>query len=213
MFGGGYDATWLFSVRSLAALLCVAFAVKMMDDFMDLRHDVELGVPSIAARLGEATLPYAMLLLALAALFDGMASLPLFAASYAVGMAFDLSRPLPSGLYGWQEAALALVAGAILAGPLEQLWALCVVAFVQCMDDVADREHDWLAGTNNLVRRFGLGEVSMAALALFAVAAWLRPFLTAGVVVAVACAEGILWRLTTGRPKTGVRPAQRGWAP
>ena len=121
MFGGGYDATWLFSVRSLAALLCVAFAVKMMDDFMDLRHDVELGVPSIAARLGEATLPYAMLLLALAALFDGKASLPLFAASYAVGMAFDLSRPLPSGLYGWQEAALALVAGAILAGP----WSNC----------------------------------------------------------------------------------------
>lgn len=210
MFGVGYDAPWLWGIRSLLALICVAFAVKMMDDFMDLRADVELGVPTVAARLGEAILPYAMLLLALSALFDGQVAVPLFTASYAVGMAFDLNRPLPSGLYGCQEGAVALVAGAVFVGPLEQLWALLAISFVQCMDDIADRAQDWLSGSANLVRRFGLGEVRMAALALLVLAAWLQPFLTAGTVVAVALVEVAFWRLATYRPQAMPRAPHRG---
>lgn len=211
MFGVGFDVPWLLGLRSMAAVFCVAFAVKLMDDFMDLRADIEMGVPSVASRLGESTLPYAMMLLALAALFDGKIAVPLFTASYAVGMAFDLNRMLPSGLYGWQEGAVAVAAGAILAGPLGQLWAFLAIAFVQCMDDIADSARDGMSGSANLVRRFGLGEVRMAALALFVLAAWINPFLTAVVVLAVACVEGALWRMATYRSYGASRVPHRGW--
>lgn len=194
----------------VAAVLFVAFAVKLMDDFMDLRHDVQLGVPSLAERLGEATLPYALMLLAMAALFDPRVAIPLFTASYAVGMALDLNRMLPSGLYGWQEALIAVVLGVALAGPIEQLWSVVAIGFVQCVDDIQDAKRDVLTGSSNLVRRFGVGEVRMAAFALLCLAAWLRPIHTATVVSAVAAVEAGVWRLATYRPRHG-STVPRGW--
>lgn len=212
MFGAGSEWTWLADLQSSAAVLLTAFAVKMMDDFMDLRTDIHLGIPSVAERLGDATLPYALVLLALAALFDADTAGSLFAASYAVGMAFDLNRVLPSGLYGWQEAGGVLLLGMLLAGPTVQLWALLTIGFVQAVDDIADMRSDAFTGAANLVRRFGTGEVHMAALALLLAAAYLRPFLTVVVIVAVFAVEVTILRLLMYRQRTGVGIGYRGWA-
>lgn len=196
--------------RAAAAVFLTGLAVKLMDDFLDLRTDLQAGIPSAGERLGEATLPYALLLLALGALMDVRVAVPLFTASYAVGMAFDLSRVLPSGLYGWQEALLAVGAGAAFAGPAQQLWALAVVAFVQCMDDIADVNKDAWSGNSNLVRRLGSGEVHMAAFAALSAAAALQPVHTVFVCVAVAAVEAVVWHFATYRPRGGGY-APRGW--
>lgn len=211
MSGVGSSLPWFALPRDLLAIILVAFAVKLMDDFLDLRTDVQFGIPSIAERLGEASLPYAMLLLALGSLLDLRLAIPLFTASYGMGMAMDLRRELPSGLYGWQEAVIAIGAGALLIGPLEQVWALVVMGFVQCMDDIQDVRRDALSGASNLVRRFGVGEVRMVAFFLLCVSAVLSPLHTGMVIVSVAVVERVVWRAATYGPRLfGSYP--RGWA-
>lgn len=189
-------------------MVFVGVAVKLLDDFMDLRSDAQYGVPSIAVRLGEATLPYAMLSLALGAAFDPRFGLSLFLASYAVGMASDLRRILPLGLTGWQESLGAFLLGVLFTGPLVQLWALSMMAFVQCVDDLQDVRRDDLCGSANLVRRWGLGEVRLAALGFFMFAALLAPFHTVLLLIAVALIEHIVWRASLGRLGPGATVQQ-----
>lgn len=196
MFGAGFEiAAVVPLVRAALAILCTGVAVKLMDDFLDFRYDAQYGIPSPAVRLGEATLPYAMAALALGAAMNATLALCLFSSAYAIGMVQDLGRPLPSGLLGWQEGLLAVGIGALCLDPFVQLWALVVMAFVQAVDDLFDLKSDAMAGSPNLARRFGVGEVRLAALGLLALAAALRPFDTAAVVVAVACVEAAMWRL------------------
>lgn len=211
MFGAGYDPTLLSLAREVGAFLFVGLAIKLMDDFMDLRSDAQYGVPSLAVRLGEATLPYAMVLLALAALLDMRLAITLFLSSYAVGMAMDLKRVLPSGLTGWQEGIIAIGLGAIFAGPFVQIWSLVAMAFIQCIDDMIDSSRDTLSGSSNLVRQWGLGEIRLAALGLLGIAAFLHPVHTAVVVVSVATIEASVWRMALYRGNQGATPHPRGW--
>lgn len=211
MSGAGFDTTLLAVTRAAGAILLIGFAIKLMDDFMDLRMDAQYGVPSLAVRLGEATLPYSMFLLALGGLLDPRVAMTLFLSSYAVGMAVELNRVLPSGLTGWQEGLLATAVGALFAGLWVQVWSLAVMGFVQCVDDIDDAQRDRLSGNSNLVRRWGLGEIRLAALGLLGVAAFMNPIHTALTVCAVAVVEAVVWRLATQRSSQGPSSYPRGW--
>jgi len=198
LFGVGYDPADAWSLlREAAAILLVGGAIKLMDDFLDLRYDVFEGEPSLAVRLGEGTLAYALLLFALAALADARASCALFLGAYAAGMAGDFDRQLPSGLYGYQEAAAALVAGLLFLPWPWALWGLSVMVAVQAVDDLEDLAPDHASGNPNLARRLGVVETQLLGVLTLFLAALLRPVSTAVVFVAVPlllwAARALVW--------------------
>ena len=203
------------TVRAGAAILCAGLAVKLMDDFLDLRYDSQTGIPSPAVRLGEATLPYGLVLLAVGAAFHPSVALSLFLAAYSTGMVQDLRRALPSGLTGWQESLVVLGLGALLLGPVRQIWGLAMMVFVQAVDDTIDYHVDQMSGNPNLLRRFGWVEVNGVALACFALAAWLYPIETALTIVAAAVLDTWVWRLAlrTKRESPGIADPPKGWLP
>lgn len=215
MFGGGFEEALIATVRAGAAIICSGLAVKLMDDFLDLQYDSQAGIPSPAVRLGEATLPYGLILLAIGAAFHAPIALSLFFAAYAIGMVQDLRRPLPSGLTGWQESLLVLGLGALLLGPVNQIWGLAIMVFVQAIDDTIDYHVDQMSGNPNLLRRFGWVEVNGVAFGCFVLAAWLYPIETALTIVAVAVLDTWVWRmaLRTKREPAGITDPPKGWLP
>lgn len=215
MFGGGFEEALIATVRAGAAIICSGLAVKLMDDFLDLQYDSQAGIPSPAVRLGEATLPYGLILLAIGAAFHAPIALSLFFAAYAIGMVQDLRRPLPSGLTGWQESLLVLGLGALLLGPVNQIWGLAIMVFVQAIDDTIDYHVDQMSGNPNLLRRFGWVEVNGVAFGCFVLAALLYPIETALTIVAVAVLDTWVWRmaLRTKREPAGITDPPKGWLP
>jgi len=191
--------------RSAAAIFLCGWVIKMMDDFLDLRYDVFQGEQSLAVRLGEATLPYSLLLFGLAALIHPAVACSLFLGAYAAGMAGDLERQLPSGLYGYQEALFALAAGFLFLPWHVMLWGAAVMLAVQAIDDLWDLAPDRMSGNPNLARRFGIVETRLLGLGALLVAAVLRPLETVMVFVSIPVVLWIISRLL--RP---VAP-HRGW--
>lgn len=215
MFGVGFEEALISTVRAGAAILCTGLAVKLMDDFLDLQYDSQAGIPSPAVRLGEATLPYGLILLAIGAAFHAPIALSLFVAAYSIGMIQDLKRPLPSGLTGWQESILVLGLGALLLGPVIQIWGLAMMVFIQVIDDMIDYHVDQMSGNPNLLRRFGWVEVNSVALGCFVLAALLHPVATGLTIVAVALLDTWVWRiaLRTKREPAGISDPPKGWLP
>lgn len=215
MFGVGFEEALIPAVRAGAAILCAGLAVKLMDDFLDLQYDSQAGIPSPAVRLGEATLPYGLILLAVGAAFHPPVALSLFLAAYAIGMVQDLKRSLPSGLTGWQESLLSLGLGALLLGPVIQIWGLAMMVFVQAVDDTIDYHVDQMSGNPNLLRRFGWVEVNGVAFVCLVLAAWLYPIETALTIVAAAVLDTWVWRMAfrARREPAGMADPSRGWLP
>jgi len=154
----------------LAVFLC-CFAVKLIDDFLDKEIDLSCGRCNWADRLGPGAMVYAVLLLSLAACLNSRVSLPLFFASYIIGMFNDMGTTLPSQLTGWQESLLVTTLGVIFFDFHIVLFALLFVASVQFFDDYLDMRSDRLCGQRNLACRFGPVVCLAGALILF-FAAW-----------------------------------------
>lgn len=154
----------------MAVFLCSG-AVKLLDDCLDQSPDSIAGRRNWAAVLGPGAPVYAALLLAVAAGIRAEVCLPLFFASYGVGMFNDLGRRLPSGLSGWQESLLVAATGGWLFGWRMMLFAFLFIAAVQLADDCVDMHTDRLCGQRNLACRFGCVEALLAAAVAFA-AAW-----------------------------------------
>lgn len=206
MSGVGYDPTELYWLaRNAAAIFLCGWVIKMMDDFLDLRYDVFQGEQTLAVRLGEGTLPYSLLLFCLAMLVQPEVACSLFLGAYAAGMAGDLERQLPSGLYGYQEALLVLVCGFLFLPWHAMLWGAAVMLAVQAVDDLWDLAPDRISGNPNLARRFGIVETRLTGLGALLVAAAIRPLGTAMVFVSIPI---VMWAISTM-----LRPAvrTRGW--
>lgn len=185
MFGGTFDPD--LSMPALFACVCaVGIAVKLMDDFIDRRLDAVGGVTTWASVVGDGVLPYAMFTLAVAMLISGRLAGTLFLAAYALGMAHDLRRKLPSGLEGWHESVLALSLGALLGGVGRMVASLAVLTFVQCVDDVVDDDADRVRGSRSLVALIGRTETMLLAVVALVVAASLAPRMTTAALVATA---------------------------
>lgn len=189
MFGDTLDG--LVDVLAIgAAVLLTGVAIKLMDDTIDRRMDALAGVQTWAGRLGDGAMPYGMAALATALLIDAPLSGTLFLAAYSLGMAHDRGRTLPSGLSGWQESALALVAGAILGGPVRMAAALAVVVLVQCGDDLLDADGDRLRGHRSFVAMLGRMETALLGLSALIVATALEPLVTTAV---ISCTAAVEW--------------------
>jgi len=160
------------SARVTLAVVCTAFAVKLVDDFLDLEQDRISRRANWTMLLGRATVVYGLLCLAIGASIHPI-SLPLFFASYIVGMFNDLSQLFPSRLAGWQESLLVFIMGYLLWGWRLMFISLFFVVSIQLLDDCYDTASDQLAGHRNLAHRFGSHECLLAATCALLLATWL----------------------------------------
>jgi hypothetical protein len=82
-----------------------------MDDYLDQDIDFLQKDQNLFTVIEYGGLPYALILLSLAFVFDPVTSLSLFLGSFALGMAGDLTVKMPSGLYGYQESIIVTALG------------------------------------------------------------------------------------------------------
>lgn len=153
-------------VLNALAIFLVGICIKVMDDYMDIELDALLDKKTLAAKLGPGTLPYLLLLFALAVSINQNLTLALFMASYAVGMYQDLFRPLPSGLKGWQESVVVFSLGIVIVGWVTIVWAFAIMAAVQLLDDLIDYRLDLKTGVVKAVQRLGFAETALLVLIL-----------------------------------------------
>jgi len=174
--GGGFEAAlpaWLSAVSPLVsgvatglAVFLTALAVKALDDLLDeperwageAGRTVGRGGPWLAAYIAAA--------LVLAAGLAPGASVSLFLMAYAVGMLPSLGERLPSGLPSWAESLAALAVAVLVAGPLETLGSLLVIAGAQAFDDYWDAGEDRVAGRASLAVALGRRGALAAAILL-----------------------------------------------
>lgn len=138
----------------ISVILC-SIAVKLIDDFLDKDIDTRAGCYNFSRTLGSGTIVYGILSLALAASINATVSIPLFLASYSIGMFNDLKKKFTSGLSGLQESMLVFILGVILWGWENMLFSLFFILSIQLFDDYLDVYTDQLAGYRNLAHRIG----------------------------------------------------------
>lgn len=151
-------------LASCTSVVCCAAAVKLADDFLDKEIDTRSGQYNWALPLGNGALFYAILCLIAAAGLNSKVSLPLFLASYIVGMFNGFDHVFPSKLTGLEESLAVLVLGICLFGLGSMLFSLSFILAIQLFDDCLDIHRDKLAGYRNLAYRFGLMECSILGL-------------------------------------------------
>lgn len=103
----------------------------------------------------SAFLPYSLLIFSIAASLYLSWAVTLFLASYAVGMANDPGRRLPSSMTAIQESTLAMAIGVFFFGWLEMITSLLLILVVQIVDDLMDERADLREGRWNIVRGYG----------------------------------------------------------
>lgn len=162
-----------FSGTLLAVVLCAA-AVKITDDYLDSDNDRQAGAGrNLADVIGPGAPVYALLILAFSAGLAARITLPLFLASYIVGMFNDLQRVYPTRLSGMQEGTLVFLLGSLLFGLHAMVFSLAFIMAVQLADDCIDIHRDRQAGLRNLACRFGMAECALAAAGLLLAAFWM----------------------------------------
>ena len=152
----------IFFLKKFFSVLIVGFAIKIMDDYIDQDIDVIKNEPNLYIALEYGGLPYALLLLSLAAVIDLDAAISLFLSSFAVGMVGNLTVKMPSGLYGFFESIIVILLGIILFKS-EMLSSLFIMAAIQLWDDFLDYEKDNMSKKN---LAFLLGKVECLLLAI-----------------------------------------------
>lgn len=155
----------------LSVILC-SIAVKLTDDFLDNDLDTRAGYSNFAMQLGPGAIIYGMLSLALAASINASVSIPLFLASYCIGMFNDLKQPFPSRLSGLQESLLVFFAGVILWSWQSMLFSILFIFSIQLFDDYLDMHTDHLAGHRNLAHRIGKVECLLLSLLTLLLSWW-----------------------------------------
>lgn len=181
------SAALIAGLRQAVGLFLAGLVLKLLDDHLDAGEDE--GYRSPVAGWGRAATPYLLAALCLAALADPAGALPVFAAGYAVGMAHEGRRRLPSGLSPAAEGGLLLGAAALLAGPAATLWGLALLWSVQATDDYLDRVADQRTGKPTLVTRLGAAETVVLAAGAGILACALDPLRTLLAVAAFAALQ------------------------
>jgi len=138
----------------ISVILC-SIAVKLVDDFLDRELDARAGCYNFSNALGSGAIVYGMLSLSLAASINASVSIPLFLASYSIGMFNDSKKTFTSGLSGLQESLLIFILGVMLWGWKSMLFSIFFIFSIQLFDDYLDIYTDQLAGYRNLAHRIG----------------------------------------------------------
>lgn len=164
-----WPAMYEFMSATCSVIFC-AIAVKLADDFLD--QDMDKSEHNLTNKLGKGSMLYGMLSMALAVSLNASISVPLFFASYIIGMFHDLKCYFPSHLNGIQESILVLILGIFFWGWQSMLFSIFFVISIQLLDDCIDNYTDQLIGHRNWAHR--LGRVECFLLFLFnLLAAWL----------------------------------------
>jgi len=146
----------IFEMASIviSVILC-SIAVKLVDDFLDSDLDARAGCNNFSNTLGNGTIVYGILALSIAASINASVSIPLFLASYSIGMFSDFKKTFISGLSGLQESLLVFILGGMLWSWHSMLFSLFFIFSIQLFDDYLDIHTDQLAGYRNLAQRIG----------------------------------------------------------
>ncbi|ARU62782.1 hypothetical protein CBW65_18755 [Tumebacillus avium] len=187
MFG-----VWSSLLVEWIGIVLAGLTIKLMDDWLDVEYDQCVGRHTLAIRLGRACLPYALLGLGLAMTLAPQEALALFLAAYAIGMGHDLREKMPTKLPGWAESAIVLGISGWATSIGLTLWALCVMAMIQLLDDLMDLQHDRRSGQNNLAIRFGFVEVTLAMFITLLASVLLSPLKTVQVLLAAPLVHMIM---------------------
>ena len=147
----------------IAVILC-SIAVKLIDDFLDKEIDACADCKNFANLLGSGVIVYGMLSLSLAASINAAVSLPLFLASYSIGMFNDFKKTFISGLSGMHESLLIFFLGVILHGWHSMLFSLVFIFSIQLFDDYLDINTDQPASCRNIAQRIGKIECLLLAI-------------------------------------------------
>lgn len=187
MFG-----VWSSLLVEWIGIVLAGLTIKLMDDWLDVEYDQCVGRHTLAIRLGRACLPYALLGFGLAMSLAPQEALALFLAAYAIGMGHDLREKMPTKLPGWAESAIVLGISGWATSIGLTLWALCVMAMIQLLDDLMDLQHDRRSGQNNLAIRFGFVEVTLAMFITLLASVLLSPLKTVQVLLAAPLVHMIM---------------------
>jgi len=166
-------------------------AVKLMDDHLDGEDDGRAGIVTWAQQLGPGALPYALSSFAVASLLRVDAAVALFLGAYATGMGHDLGATMPTGLTGRFESIIAFAIAAFGTGLPLAVGAFALMAFIQCIDDIADLSVDRKAGARNVVIAWGAVETRFVAAGALFIAVGSAPQLAVAVFGGLAVIEGI----------------------
>jgi hypothetical protein len=152
--------------KRLIGLILIGFVIKLMDDFLDQDLDSLKGEWNFAGKLGRGILPYSLVLIIIALYLNFMESVSFFAASYTLGMVYDVKDRLPSHLRSWQEGLIVCLISIYLTNLWETFTALILILLIQFIDDFFDYQKDWIIGTRNLIQRLGRFNASLLTILL-----------------------------------------------
>lgn len=187
MFG-----VWSSLLVELLGIVLAGLTIKLMDDWLDVEFDQCIGRQTLSLRLGRACLPYCLALLGFAIALAPQVALPLFLASYAIGMGHELREKMPTRLPGWVESIVAVGLALLTAGWQVAAWAVCVMAMIQLLDDLMDLHNDRRSGQNNWANRFGYVEATLAMFIFALGAVLLSPLHTVEVLIATPLVHIVL---------------------
>lgn len=155
-----------FALKKFMSILLAGIVVKIMDDYMDREFDELVNNDNTTKILGLGMMPYAIFIFSLGCIFNPTAAISLFFASFATGMAGNFNAKMPSGLYGYQEALMAIVLGLILFGAVEMFSSLLLIAAIQLWDDYVDYNKD-IYSTKNWAYIIGKNESLLLGIIFF----------------------------------------------
>lgn len=177
----------IISVYDMLAVLFTGISIKLMDDYLDQILDRLENKKTLALRWGRATLPYALLSFSLAAAFNYSWAVSLFWASYILGMGYDLTDELPTGLKAYQESLLLLLIGVYILSIKNFLSSLFIMTGIQLIDDLIDLKYDEQIYRNNSVHLLGKRQVSLLLIAVLSIGGYLNLKKTLTVLMITPC--------------------------
>lgn len=131
------------TLRLPLAVIATGIAIKLLDDQLDQARDAAAHRFNWAQCLGSSVTAYALVALSVAMLLADRTAFSLFAAAYAVGMAGDWRRTMPSGLPGWLESKGMLAICVLTLGWAWTLWGLVTIGAIQAWDHAVDGDGPW----------------------------------------------------------------------
>ncbi|AOT72919.1 hypothetical protein [Geosporobacter ferrireducens] len=144
-------------IFQLLTSFLIGIVIKLLDDYMD----EELPQKLLSLEFKNAILPYSLILFSVAAALDTIYAVTLFSAAYILGMFFHMQQKLPTGFTALQESLIVLMVNLLIFSFRSILTSLLVIFFIQCIDDLMDRQWDKRMGHHNLANKFGVGEVAI----------------------------------------------------
>lgn len=203
MFGTGFEGV----AARVLSLILVGWGVRWLDDGLDWPRDRAMGRPNWVRCFGRGIHVYAALVLVLAAGVHAATAVPVFLASYGLGMLATPGEKEPSGLKGWQETLLVVFVSLVLVGPVSTLAAMLAVATVQLLDDWWERREE-RDRPDNWASRLGSTETLLLSLFFLTLTVGLDSLLAAGALLTLL---SVHWYPNAARPRPSRSPRLRRW--